>query len=289
MAIRSILASLNGNHGDIAVLETAALAHKALGAWVDCLHVTYDFGADEKFLAYSLGPARALPSERIRALDADFAEKSRRARETYDSFCNRHRLDTRPGDRCAFSYSDARGGQPDETVREARYRDLTIIGREAPNNAFSIEKLGAVVMGCGRGVLISPQKSAASFGQNIVIAWKDTPEAAHAVTAAMPILAGAKQISVVTTPDERAQTPAAEASINALAAQLRRHGLAVGAKLLPFDSHAVHSRILDHAYAIEADLLVMGGYGHGRLREYVFGGLTREILSDCDLPVLMTH
>lgn len=289
MTIRSILASLHGSHGDVGVLETAALAHKVLGAWVDCLHVTHDFSAEETLLAYSLGPERSLPSERIRALEADFAERSLRARKAFDECCTRHHLAS-PNAGGRFSYLEARGMHPQETVHEARFRDLTIIGREAANDSLSIEKLGTVVMGCGRGVLISPQKAAATFGQNVVIAWKDTPEAAHAVTTAMPILAHAQSIHVVAANDDGAEPPlAVETSINVLAGQLRRHGLTVEAKLLPFNSHTVLSRLLDRAYGVNADLLVMGGYGHGRLREYVFGGVTREVLADCDIPVLMTH
>lgn len=291
MTIRSILASLNGGHGDAAVLETAALAQKTLGAWVDCLHVTYDLAADQTFLAYAVGPGRSLPSERLRALDAELTEKSFRARQAFDDFCARHHV--APGSALGvpghFSYSEAVGIEPDETIREARYRDLTIAAREASNDTFSIAKLGAVVMGSGRPLLISPQKPAGTFAQKIVIAWKDTAEAARAVMAAMPLLVHAKSITVVATNDEESERASTEASVDALAAQLRRHGFTIDVKLLPFVPHSTADRLLGHVSAAGADLLVMGGYGHGRFREYVFGGVTREILADCAAPVLVTH
>jgi len=285
MTVRSILASLGGAHGDAAVLETAALAQKTLGAWVDCLHVTYDLAADQTFLAYAIGPGRSLPTERLRALDTALTEKSARARQAFDDFCARHHLAsaTTPGSHGQFSYREIAGIEPDETVREARYRDLTIVARDGADDAFSIDRLGTIVMGSGRPVLISPQKVPGTFGEKVVIAWKDTAEAARAVMSAMPIFAHARSITVVAT----AET--AEASLDAIAFQLRRHGFAIETRFLPLTPHTTADRLLDHAYAVDADLLVMGGYGHGRVREYVFGGVTREILADCAIPVLMAH
>ena len=107
--------------------------------------------------------------------------------------------------------------------------------------------------------------------------------------AAIPILVHAKSITVVATNDEEFEHASTQASVGALAVQLKRHGFEIETKLLPFAAHSTADRLLDHAYAADADLLVMGGYGHGRFREYAFGGVTREILSDCDIPVLMTH
>ncbi|MBL6853798.1 MAG: universal stress protein [Alphaproteobacteria bacterium] len=291
MTIRSILASLNGAESDAAVLETSAYAQKMLGAWVDCFHVTYDLAADQMLLAYAVGPGRSLPNERLRALDAEMREKSVRARQAFDDFCSRNHLApvSALGVHGHFSYREVAGIEPNETIREARYRDLTITAREAVDDSFSIEKLGSIVMGSGRPVLIASQNAAASFGQKVVIAWKDTAEAARAVMAAMPILVHAKSITIATTNEEESQCASTEGSMNALAVQLRRHGFEVQARILPFTVRSAADRLLDYAYAAEADLLVMGGYGHGRFREYCLGGVTREVLADCAIPVLMTH
>jgi nucleotide-binding universal stress UspA family protein len=291
MTIRSILASLSGAQGDAAVLETSALAQATLGAWVDCLHVTYDLAADQTFLAYAVGPGRSLPNERLRAWDAELREKSVRARQAFDEFCARHHVapGSTLGVRGHFSFHEAAGVEPDETIREARYRDLTIVARAAANGAFSIDKLGAIVMGSGRPILIAPQKTKSTFAQSVVIAWKDTAEAARAVMAAMPILVHAKSIAIVTTCDDEYERSSTETSVKALAVQLRRHGFSIETKVLPFGAQTTAGRLLCHAREIDADLLVMGGYGHGRIREYVFGGATREILADCDIPVLMAH
>src|SRR3569832_2221374 len=130
-----------------------------------------------------MGPGHSLPSERLRVLETEFREKSVRARQAFDDFCARHHIapGSTLGVRGHFSFHEAAGIEPDETIRQARYRDLTVVAREGINDAFSIDKLGALVMGSGKPVLISPPKAAGTFAERIVIAWKDTAEAARAV------------------------------------------------------------------------------------------------------------
>lgn len=291
--MKSILASLNGTGSDVSVLETAAVAQKMFDATVDCLHVKFDAGGPEALLAYAVAPGNSLPSQRLRALGSHLTDTAEKARSAFGDFCHRHKLALKAPasgpDRRDFRFQETIGLELDETIRQSRYRDLLVVGRGAPNDSADIDRLGTIVLGSGRPVLIAPHKAAATLVRRVVIAWKDTAEAAAAVTAAMPFLSKAQEIVVAVTNHDEVPPSETKQAGELLAAQLRHHGLEVKVKFLPYDATSAGGRLLEYCYGVDADLLVMGGYGHSRLQENVFGGVTREILSNCDLPVLMTH
>jgi nucleotide-binding universal stress UspA family protein len=122
--------------------------------------------------------------------------------------------------------------------------------------------------------------------KNIAIAWKPTLEAARAVATAMPFLALAKQIDVISIVEEAHATDESGAR---LVATLARHGLEARARQLRPASNSAVDALLGAATEVSADLLVMGGYGHSRWREWVLGGFTQQILRSAPLAVLMTH
>jgi nucleotide-binding universal stress UspA family protein len=121
--------------------------------------------------------------------------------------------------------------------------------------------------------------------ETIAIAWKATPHAARALTAALPFLSIAKQI-VILTVEEDQHAPQEEA--DRLMACLRWHGIPVTVRHLRPDAHSGPETLLSVA-GEHAALLVMGGYGHSRLREWIFGGFTQHVLRGAEMPVLMAH
>jgi nucleotide-binding universal stress UspA family protein len=122
------------------------------------------------------------------------------------------------------------------------------------------------------------------IGKRPVIAWNGSVEAARAVSAALPLLHNAAKVTVLMFANQGGSSePGAD-----IAQYLVRHGIEVEVKVCPPASDAGHA-ILSEAAKLQADLLVMGAYGHSRFREMVLGGATRTILSELPLPVLMTH
>lgn len=175
----------------------------------------------------------------------------------------------------------------DALGRLLRHFDLTII--EQPNPEVRDDKttlIEAALFGSGRPLLLVPyvhQKPA--HLQNVTVAWDASGAAARALGDAMPLLKGAKRIEIVTV-----GTPAGsdvDASAARITGHLGRHGLTAERRLLP--DIDVASGLLSSAHNSGADLLVMGGYGHSRFRELVFGGATRGILQSMTVPVLMSH
>jgi nucleotide-binding universal stress UspA family protein len=119
--------------------------------------------------------------------------------------------------------------------------------------------------------------------KRVAIAWKPTREAARATASALPFLARATEVVVLTVEEEAAADEA-----DRLVRNFAWHGLAARAERLPPGPEGAAATLLAAAQQ-RADLLVMGGYGHGRLREWVFGGFTEQVLTDAPLPVLIAH
>jgi len=125
----------------------------------------------------------------------------------------------------------------------------------------------------------------AAVPETVVIAWKATREAARAVTAALPFIQIAKEIVIITVAEDH-RAPAEEA--DRLMAGLRWHGVPVSVRRLQPNGQRPADTLLAAAREYAA-LLVMGGYGHSRLREWIFGGFTLHVLRGCEVPVLIAH
>lgn len=173
------------------------------------------------------------------------------------------------------------------TAEQVRAADLVIVGRHGPGDGdpgpMGVAP-GALLMEAGRPVLVVPPGLERLVPKRVVIAWKDTREARRAVHDALPLIAGAERVCVVAAgPD------AHHGGAEATARYLSGHGLAATTHLLPHPTLSVADEVLRLCEREGADLLVMGAYGHSRLREWVFGGVTRDVLRTTPLCCLMSH
>jgi nucleotide-binding universal stress UspA family protein len=180
-------------------------------------------------------------------------------------------------------------GAADKIGSIGRRFDLIIVGqpdRQKPTADQVIDE--GVLFGSGRPVIFVPfiHKGAAKLDR-VMICWDGGRAAARAVGDALPILKKAKEVEVVIISDKPGKTdevPGAD-----LGQHLARHGLKVDVKRITSPDIDVPSTILSHASDSSADMIVMGGYGHSRLREFVLGGATRGLLEAMTVPVLMSH
>jgi nucleotide-binding universal stress UspA family protein len=136
----------------------------------------------------------------------------------------------------------------------------------------------------GRPLLIPG--SAPVAPDTVAIAWKSTREAARAVAAAMPFLATAKRVVILAVAED---SKAGRGDVARLVVALQRHDIAAEARHMEAGSRSAADTLLGAAREFGAGLLVMGGYGHGRLRELVFGGVTERVIGGAAIPVLMAH
>jgi len=177
----------------------------------------------------------------------------------------------------------------DEFGRIARRFDLALVRQaEAASSRPDDLIIQAALFDAGRPVLIVPyiQKGDARLDR-ILICWDGSRPAARAIADSLPFLRRAKAIEIVTiggrVKSEETMTG------GDITDHLRRHGLSVATKNIVAPDVDVPSTILSHAADCAADMLVMGGYGHSRLREFVLGGTTRGILATMTVPTLMSH
>jgi nucleotide-binding universal stress UspA family protein len=176
------------------------------------------------------------------------------------------------------------GRERDWVAEYGRVADLIVVGRPAGGEGDVSETIEGALLDSGRPLLIPGAESMTAIPQTIVIAWKSRREAAHAVAAAMPLLSVARDIHILTVAEDAA---VADAEHGPLLAALRWHGFRVAARHLPPDG-SVPDTMLAAARERNA-LLVTGGYGHSRLREWIFGGFTRRVLAAAEVPVLIAH
>ncbi len=178
-----------------------------------------------------------------------------------------------------------------EVISQAMTADLTILGQE-DNDPFDAwaDLVPRVVMGCGRPVLVVP--SAGTFtdvGKRPMIAWNASREAARAAFDAIPLIADADVVEILAVnPSQRCGQESLSPGED-LAVNLARHGLALEAATSATSELKVGDELLSRLADRGCDLLVMGCYGHSRIRETLFGGATRHLLAHMTVPVLMSH
>ncbi|BDA83321.1 universal stress protein [Aureimonas sp. SA4125] len=174
--------------------------------------------------------------------------------------------------------------------RHAMCADLVIAGQGPDAAAGSDPVLADLVMGCGRPVLIVPYAGRFErVGDRVLIAWNGTREAARAAADALPLLKTASRVRVLTIDPRNDRPTPGLATADDLVLALARQDVAVEAATSFSGDLSVGDDILSSLADQGSDLLVMGCFGHSRVREMLFGGVTRHILRHMTVPVLMSH
>ncbi len=189
----------------------------------------------------------------------------------------------------AIEWRCAEGETIPAALLHSRYADLLVVsqsGGEDDDPTAGDELPEAMLMESGRPVLVVPRYGKfPTLGERVLVAWSRTREASRSVHDALPILEAAKSV-VVMEVNPRRDGHHAGADI---ATHLARHGVKAEVASTTARDIDVADAILSRATDLGADLIVMGGYGHSRLREYAFGGVTRYLLEHMTVPVLMAH
>jgi nucleotide-binding universal stress UspA family protein len=191
-----------------------------------------------------------------------------------------------PGDRASASLVTVVGREEELMGARARVVDLTVLphqGRE--QDAAASDCLHAVLFDSGRPVLIAPPAPPSAIGRRCAIAWNGTHQAAAALGAMLPWLKAAEAVRVFHAPEYQRHAPPAAEVLHYLA----MHGVAADAVEFPVRGGHVGAGLLAGVQDFGADLLGMGAYAQSRLRQAILGGVTRHVLGNATLPVLMSH
>ena len=272
--IRSVLLQLDATPTSAARLEFARSVALRQEAALSAMFV----------VPPSAGPARLAssegPSGLMQQMDRDDID---RTTSLFDDALAEGRLPMR--------WLASEGDAVETFCRQALYADLLVLGQHNPSTGLSdtvpANFVESVVMATGKPALILPFTG--KFGapdRDVLIGWNATPQAARAVTAALPWLRTARRVHVLEAIEDAAQHHVGDLDI---AHYLHLHGIVS----TPHRDHASPTDagevLLSFARAVGADLLVMGCYGHLRAREFVLGGASRTVLKRMALPVLMVH
>ena len=180
-------------------------------------------------------------------------------------------------------------GAADLFGRAARRFDLAVVGQARPREGASEELLiEGALFESGRPVVVVPHVQTQGVTlERVLVCWDGSRPATRAIADGMPLLRRAKAIDIVAVSGERGK--GSELVGTNMARHLARHGLAVELKRVSAGDVDVPSAIAAYAAGIGADFMIMGGYGHSRLREFILGGVTRTVLTSSTIPVLMSH
>ncbi len=286
--IKSILVPARGSDKDDAAFGAALLLARTFGAHLDFLHVRPDAAAVAAAITMESGSATLL-NQVISRIEEESDEREEKAKAAYLELCAKEGLleagapsaALRPS---AFLHRET-GSERDSVVEHARAADLVVIARPREDEDDALDLIEAVLVASGRPLFLPPDAPLPALPERVAIAWKGAPEAARAVAAAMPFLEKAKEVVILAV--EEGQEGGGERP-ELLEAALLWHGLSVRLSRLAAGARGTADALLAAASAENA-LMVMGGYGHSRLREWVFGGVTRRVLQRAPVPVLVAH
>lgn len=173
---------------------------------------------------------------------------------------------------------------------ESRAADVIILGGRNPKAPYHAPQVADVLMASGRPVLVAPPDRLRSpVGEHVLIAWKDTRETRRALAASVPLLQRASGVSVYAVCANEEREQAVRAEMDDVVRYLAGHGVTAAPLLARKLDTTVGEQILHEALARDAGLIVAGGYGHARLREWVLGGVTQDLLDASSVCLFLAH
>ena len=290
MAYRRLLLPITGTAAGEAALSTALMVARIWNAHLHCLHVRVD-ARDVAPLAGE-GLSGAMIEEMMAATERESGERAYRVRQLFERFTATHGDLTLASDPntalktpgVTISFETIAGREEDVVAQQSRLFDMAVVPHpEADEDVSSSDALHAVLFDSGRPVLIAPRLVPATIGTRVAIAWNGSAESAAAVAAALPWLHRAQAVRILYSEDYQRRGPGAEG----VQAYLRWHE--IEAEAVPFkpQTREVGAGLLGAARDFGADLMCQGAYSHSRLRQLILGGVTRHVLENADLPVLM--
>ncbi len=277
MSYKDLLVHVDDSPGSSARLELAASLARRFDAHLAGLAV--DPGIVMPIMADA-----AVSPELLETLEADRAARMEAAESAFRSAMQAAGLQA--------EWRTESGETVSRIALHARHSDIVVVGQESTEGGLGVVGglADALVMTCGRPVLIVPYIGVPeTLATRVMIAWDGGREAVRAINDALPLLAGAEIVEVVSVnPEERSadhgQIPGADMCLH-----LARHGVKAQAQHVAASDVDVGNMLLSRVADVGADLLVMGAYGHSRWREIVLGGATQQVLSEMTVPVVMSH
>lgn len=288
MAIRKILLPLIGVEGDEPAVKTAFVTAKALQAHLEALFVRPD--PKETLPYFGEGLSGAVIQDILDAAKEAADKSAAQLRELIAQEAERTgvALVEEPGGpgRATVSFRQVTGPLAPTINRASRLADLVLFVHGEASQAAGVSRaLQETLIGSGKPILLAPGQPTETVGTRIAVGWDGSTGAAEAVQAALSFFAHAQEIHVINVVTGELDTE----EVDRLSRYLELHGFRSTEHVVRAEGKPVGDVLLAEAVDCRADLLVMGGFGHSRLREFLLGGVTRYVISHAVIPVLLAH
>jgi nucleotide-binding universal stress UspA family protein len=275
--IKDIVVNLSVTRGGGPAGDYAVSIASALDAHVAGVAFVYDPIVPVSATGY-------IPAEVIERQQADNEADAKAAIDRFAEATRRAGLSAEP-----LTITASLAGAGEQFGRIARRFDLAVVGQAEPETSTIDDIIAETTLfESGRPMIVVPyiQKGPLKLDK-VMVCWDGSRQAARAIGDAMPLLTKAGKVEIVIIADEPGKQD--EIAGADMGQHLARHGLKVDLERIPRGDVDVADALLSYAADSGADFMVMGGYGHSRLREFVLGGVTRSILRSMTVPVLMAH
>jgi nucleotide-binding universal stress UspA family protein len=287
--MRTILIPVRGTAGDGIALAAAGALARQFDSHLLALYPRLDIEAGTR-AAVVVG-SRALMHDWLKCVELEDAQRAVHAHADFGRFLAAEGIaearEPANASGTTGAWMDHAGDLVESIVAAARYHDIVVCPPPS-DDGLKRDQLGAILVDCGRPLVLA-FGAALKRIHTVAIAWKNTPEAAHAVTAAMPILQKARQVVVISANEDDQEPLECVDCAERLANHLRWHGIKTESRMIVLAERSAPEAVLDTAKDIHADLLVMGGYGWNRTREMILGGFTHRVLRGAPFPVFICH
>ncbi len=287
MSLRMLLVPVSGREDHQAVVETALMLTMKFNSHLTALHVRPDPRSAIPFIGEGL--TAEVVQDLCAAAEREGKTQAATARAAFDGLLAGYDIAAGSGaDAAAASYQweECIGFPAERLGRHARLADLSIVPQPADSiRSDSGEILNEVLFRSGRPLLMAPRELPASVACNVLVAWNGRAECARSVASALPLMAAADKVTLLTVGKENEGRP----SLDALKHYLDCQGIKTKALREDDGGRNISAVVLETAAREGADTLVMGAYSHHRWREMVLGGVTRHVIDQAKIPVFMSH
>jgi len=291
MSIKTILVPAGGSESDRRMFDTALAAARPFAAHLDFYHVIVDAceaAENTPHVGFAMGAGLVNTLTELRSEEQG---RLSAARDQVDMFCRQHDIAIRDkpqdGNAISASWCEESGDSRLLLLRRARCSDLIVMGRSRHRNHLPQNLLERLLLESGRPIMLAPSEATRAMNGTILVCWKECREAAHAVTAAMPLLCQAVRVFIISV-DEGGDDGMVAA--DRLARQLLWHGIhAATCNPIADGGRPVASALSSAARELEAGLMVMGAYSRSPISELLFGGCTQSFLRSADCPIFLAH
>tara|TARA_R110002096_G_scaffold416576_2_gene619544 strand:+ start:399282 stop:400094 length:813 start_codon:yes stop_codon:yes gene_type:complete len=269
--IKTILVPIGHDKGAAQRVALAAELANKYDAHIQALHVLTPAGDMFKSM-----PVEAYTAEAFNQYERDLQEEAKKYRAVYEKQLKAAGV--------RYDWCQQQGNMLDFLNLHSRSADLTVLTQKGESLDDIMSVMHDFIIESGLPVIVIPEAGASADYKNILIAWDGGKQCAKATHDALPILKNADKVTVLTIAEEnKSQIPEADICI-----KLSRHGVNAEA-LTVAESDSVGGRILETAESINADLIISGAWGHRRLREIIFGGVTKKLLSNQKYSIYLSH